>query len=167
MLSGLINWFKTAVSGKARLIIEYLLLAVLVAVAGYSVNSYVQIKGLSKSNADLNTKVGGLSGALDTVVKVNGTQQEAIDRLKGLRQTDAAALSGLKIELEQNGTKTTKVAAKVSQLEKNNAEAKKVMDTAVPRDLGCVREGPECPPASGSPNANGVASPARSATSAL
>jgi hypothetical protein len=154
MLSGLIDWFKTKVSGRARLIIEYLLLAVLVAVAGYSLNSYLQIKALSKSNAELNTKVGGLSGALDTVVGVNNDQQEAIERLKTLRQTDASAINGLKAELEQNGKKSSTVAAKVSQLEKNNAEAKKVMDAAVPRDLGCVREGPECPPASGSPNEN-------------
>lgn len=167
MLSALTNWFKTTVSGKARLIIEYVLLAVLVAVAGYSVNSYLQIKGLSKSNADLNTKVGGLNGALETVVGVNNDQQEAINRLKGLRQTDASALDGLKKELESNGTKTSKVAAKVSQLEKNNAEAKKVMDTAVPRALGCVREGPECPPASSGADKDGTVSPARSATSAL
>jgi hypothetical protein len=151
MLIGLIEWFKAKISGKARLFIDYLLIALLVAVAGYSVNSYLQIKSLNVSNDTLNTKVGSLAGAYDRVVDVNKDQQEAIDRLKELRQTDASALSGLREELSKNGKKTASVSAKVSQLEQNNGEAKKVLDTAVPRDLGCVRSGPECPaPASSS-----------------
>lgn len=150
MLKGLIDWFKAKVSGRARLIIEYVLLAILVAVAGYSVNSFVQIRSLNKSNAELNTKVGGLTGALETVVSVNADQQLAINKLKVLRTTDANAIDGLKSELEANGQKTATVATKVSQLEKNNGEAKKVLDTAIPRDLGCVRAGPECPAAASS-----------------
>jgi Tfp pilus assembly protein PilN len=167
MLSSLINWFKTKVSGKARLIIEYLLLGFLVAVAGYSVNSTLQIRSLLKSNDLLLTKQGQMQGDLDKVVDVNKGQQEAIDRLKGLRETDASALSGLRIALENNGTKTANVAAKVSQLEKNNAEAKQVMDTSVPRDLGCVREGPECPTPSNRSDKNGIVSPAGTTSSAM
>jgi hypothetical protein len=144
---GLFKGAATWVEGKGLLIIGYILVALLVAVAGYSVNSYVQIKTLQTSNLDLSSQLGGVAKDLSTVVKVNQTQQDAIDQLRDLRKTDASAIQGLQTELGAHGIDQTSVKAKVSQLEKNNATAKSVLDAAVPRDLGCVRNDEECPPA--------------------
>jgi len=50
---------------------------------------------------------------------------------------------------------------KVRQLEKTNADAKALLDTAVPPALGCVLDGRPCPGSSGDDTDGGAVSKAR------
>lgn len=147
-------------TGKARLIIEYSLIAAFVALAGWSVATWWinrdTVKGLTTQVTDLSGQLGGVSHDLAVQVQANKDQDDAIAELKRLRAIDSKALGELQGELAKADTKGDTVRRKLAELEKSNADAKALLDTAVPPALGCVLDGTPCPGAGGNdPNSGG------------
>jgi Flp pilus assembly pilin Flp len=148
------------VTSKARLIIEYALIAGFVALAGWSVATWwtnrETVSTLTNSVTDLSGRLGGVSHDLSAQVQANKDQDDAIAELKRLRGIDSKALGELQGELAKADTKGDTVRRKLAELEKSNADAKALLDTAVPAALGCVLDGTPCPgPGGHDPNGGG------------
>ncbi|MGE7137929.1 hypothetical protein ACQKIE_09910 [Luteibacter sp. NPDC031894] len=141
------------VTSKARLILEYGLIVAVVALGSWSVATWWQnratVQGLTERVTDLSGRLTGVSKDLGTAVAANKDQDDAIAELKRLRSIDSQALNELQGELAKADTKAATVRQKIAELEKTNADAKALLDTAVPPALGCVLDGAPCPGAAG------------------
>lgn len=143
-------------TSKARLIVEYGLILVIIILGVYGTVAYFRTKSLTASTLDLSQRLGSVKGTLDEQVDANKDQDKAIKELKRLREIDSKALDGLHTELDKADTKGEDLRAKIRQLEKTNADAKALLDTAVPPSVGCVLDGTPCPGAGGNdPNGGG------------
>lgn len=135
------------VRGKARLIIEYVLLAAFVSLAGFTISTWMQRRELAGRVTELSQTVGGLSGSLQQQVDINHQQDQAITELRRLRGLDSQALTGLQKELADAGKKGDNLRQRIAQLEKTNEQARALLDTPVPAELGCLLDGRPCPAA--------------------
>jgi len=149
------------VSGKARLIIEYALILAVVVLGVYGAMAYYRTKALTESTLSLSERLGTVSGTLDQQVKANADQDKAIADLARLRKIDSQALEDLHHELDKADTKGQALRDKLRQLEKTNADAKALLDTAVPPAVGCVLDDTPCPAAGGDKPNGGAGSPTR------
>ncbi|WP_051943780.1 MULTISPECIES: hypothetical protein [Luteibacter] len=155
-MTNLLSSGWSIVKDKARLIIEYVLILFIIVLGVYGTVAYFRTKALTESTLSLSEKLGRVSGTLDQQVQANADQDVAIADLARLRKIDSQALEGLHQELDKADTKGDTLRQKVRQLEKTNADAKALLDTAVPPALGCVLDGTPCP-GSGSDKPNGGA----------
>lgn len=141
------------VKSKARLVLEYALITGVVALGAWSVATWYQnretVKGLTTTVTDLSGRLGGVAADLKTTVAANKVQDDAIAELKRLRGIDSKALGELQGELAKADTRAATVRQKIAELEKSNADAKALLDTAVPPALGCVLDGTPCPGSAG------------------
>jgi cell division protein FtsL len=160
-MTNLLSSGWSLVKDKARLIIEYVLILIVIVLGVYGTVAYFRTKSLTTTTLSLSEKLGGLSGTLDQQVRANADQDRAIADLARLRRIDSQALEGLHNELDKADTKGDALRQKVRQLEKTNAAAKTLLDTAVPPALGCVLDGTPCPDAGGDKPDGGAAGPAR------
>ena len=149
------------VTDRARLIIEYALIVLIIVLGVYGTVAYFRTKSLTESTLDLSQRLGQVKGTLDQQVSANADQDKAIAELKRLRELDSKALDGLHHELESADTKGEDLRAKIRQLEKTNADAKALLDTAVPPSLGCVLDGTACAGTGGHDTNGGGTSPSR------
>lgn len=141
MLSSLLAIAK----GKSRLIIEYALILVIIVLGVYGTVAYFRTKALTDTTLNLSERLGKVSGTLDQQVQANADQDKAIADLSRLREIDSKALGDLHKELDKADTKGEALRDKVRQLEKTNADAKALLDTAVPPGVGCVLDDTPCP----------------------
>lgn len=160
-MANLLSSGRAWLAGKARLIIEYALIIALIVLGVYGTVAYHRTKTLTDTTLSLSEKLGGLSGTLDKQVQANADQDKAIADLARLRQIDSQALDGLHQELDKADAKGDAVQQKLRQLERTNAAAKTLLDTAVPPALGCVLDGTPCPDTGGHDPNGGQASPPR------
>ncbi|SEO76561.1 hypothetical protein SAMN02800692_2006 [Luteibacter sp. UNC138MFCol5.1] len=148
------------VTSKARLFLEYGLIIAVVALGSWSVATWWQnratVQGLTENVTDLSGRLGGVSHDLQAAVNANKDQDDAIAELKRLRAIDSKALNELQGELAKADTKGETVRRKLAELEKSNADAKALLDTAVPPALACVLDGSPCAgPAGDQPDRGG------------
>ncbi len=148
-------------TSKARLIVEYGLILVVIILGVYGTMAYFRTKSLTESTLDLSQRLGQVKGTLDQQVDTNKDQDKAIAELKRLRDLDSQALDGLHNELDKADTKGQTLRDKVRQLEKTNADAKALLDTAVPPAVGCVLDDTPCQGSSGHKPDSGAGSPSR------
>lgn len=148
LLSNAIAW----VTGNVRLVIEYALLAALVVVGGLAVSEKIHGLVLDKQVSDLQGQTGKQQDTINNLVDANGQQQQAIGQLQDMRDKDSHTIVGLQSDLKMFRVSAKSVSDKVSELEKNNARAKALMDVAVAPDIGCVLDGTPCPAAARSTN---------------
>ncbi len=148
LLSSAISW----VTGNARLVIEYALLALVVAVGAVAVTEKIHGLVLDKQVSDLQGQTGKQQDTINSLVDANGEQQRAIDQLQDMRDRDSHTIVGLQGDLKLFRVTAKSVSDKVSELEKNNARAKALMDVAVAPDIGCVLDGTPCPATARSAN---------------
>ncbi|URL59610.1 hypothetical protein IM816_05805 [Luteibacter flocculans] len=160
-MATLLSNARALVSGKARLIIEYALILAVVVLGVYGAMAYYRTKALTESTLSLSERLGTVSGTLDQQVKANADQDKAIADLARLRNIDSQALEDLHHELDKADTKGQALRDKLRQLEKTNADAKALLDTAVPPAVGCVLDDTPCPTAGGDQPNGGAGSPTR------
>jgi ABC-type transporter Mla subunit MlaD len=153
LLTKAMEWVKS----RSRLIIEYALIILFMVLGVYGTFAYFRARDLTKTTITLSEKLGTVSNTLDQQVQANKDQDVAIADLARLRQIDSKALEGLHQELDKADTKGETLRQKVRQLEKTNADAKALLDTAVPPALGCLLDGTPCP--GGNKPDSGEASP--------
>lgn len=132
------------IGARARLWIEYALIGVVVALAGYAVSSSLQRRQLTRTVNTLSEQLGSVSTTLSQQVQANHDQDAAIAALKDLRTTDSHALQGLQDRLGTYAKKDAVIRTKFAELERTNAAAKSLLDTAVPDAVGCVLDHRPC-----------------------
>jgi len=133
--------------GHVRLIIEYALLALVVALAGAVL--YGRIHAVQQ-DARISSLASDLNKAADTIgeqVAANQEQDAAIAKLNELRELDGKTIAALNRDLHQVGAQGAAMRQKLAQLEKHNAQAKALLDTPVPDAVGCVLDRRPCPAA--------------------
>lgn len=137
-----------------RLLIEYAMIAALVALAGLYVAQRIH-------SLQLDTQVQKLAGdaqLADSTIKVlaraNVDQDAAIASLKELRARDSKQIQSLQKDFRKTDAASLQVKAKLAALEETNAQAKSLLDTAVPDAVGCVLDGRACPATAGSIHAH-------------
>lgn len=134
------------VTSHVRLTIEYLLIAVTLMLAGTVLYNRTRI---AQAETRIVTLSGDLQGAAATVhqqAEANRQQDEAIAKLGQLRELDSQVITGLDSDLHKIGVRDRSIRDKLAKLEARNAQAKALLDTAVPADVGCVLDHlPTCP----------------------
>jgi hypothetical protein len=127
-----------------RLLIEYALIAALVACGGLLLYNRTRL-------AQQETAITGLQGdlkynrsELDQQVQINAGQDLAIQDLQDLRKKDARALVGLQGDLTDDRARAKSLRSKLDQLEANNAQAREILDVLVPANVGCVLDHRPC-----------------------
>lgn len=141
LLRNAIGWL----GGHVRLAIEYALIALLVSVSGFALWQWGHSQQQDKERAELASKVAAANGIIGSLVQDNHAQDQAIAALRELRAKDAKAITGLQRDNAHADRRSLSFKMKLDQLERNNARAKTLLDTAVPPDTGCVLDGRTCP----------------------
>lgn len=122
-------------SGKKRILIEYALIAVVIATAGLTVTMWAERFSLRKQLTTANQSLTTLRGRLNTVELVNSANQATIKELQDLRQTDSETLAGLVNDYNTLTERERIARRKVSDLEKRNEEVRTFLDQRLPDDL--------------------------------
>jgi hypothetical protein len=134
-------------TGHARLLIEYALIAAVVSLGGAFLYAKIHIAQQETQIAKFGDSLASASSTIKAQIAVNHQQDQAISTLKELRQRDSDAIVGLQADISKADTRGSQTRAKLDQLEKNNARAKVLLDTVVPDDVGCVLDHRPCPAA--------------------
>lgn len=133
------------VAGNYRLVIQYLLVAALITVCGFTLSLWFTKEAtetrLTLAESKLETadlQLATLSNQIEQAHQVNREQATEIERLEHLRQLDSAAFGemiGRFLEASRNDAELRSLVAK---LEKENASVKTYLDQRIPSELVCV-----------------------------
>lgn len=122
------------ITGKARLFVEYVLLALLVAAVASCVTLWMETKAQKHLLNDLRLKVSQNEAT-------NAAQEQTIAELSEARLRDAAATAGLIKDFEQLAKLDRSTQRKLKELERKNAAVRSYLDQPVPPELGCLLDG--------------------------
>jgi hypothetical protein len=128
------GWIKTlfgAVTGNVRLIVEYALIAIIIAVAAVAFTLWTQTH-------ELNAKNDTLLGRVSQVEIINQAQDATINDLQDLRKKDAEVMAGLVTDFKQLSQNDSAARKKLSELEKSNAKVRDYLDQPLPAELVCL-----------------------------
>lgn len=119
------------VAGNARLVIEYVLIALAIAGAATAIALWYRTNYLEARNDELRERVVN-------VEVINETQDKTISDLQALRQQDAAAMAGLVTDYAKLSKSDATARKKLSELEKQNANVRDYLDQPLPPELVCM-----------------------------
>jgi uncharacterized membrane-anchored protein YhcB (DUF1043 family) len=131
MLLNLVSDAWQYVVNKKRLIIEYVLIGVVLTLAGAALTLWLQQRALEDKLKETNKLVTSLEIA-------NQTQDATIDDLKVLRNKDAQALDGLLNDYKSLASNDAVVRSRLSTLEKSNATVHDYLSQPLPAELTCL-----------------------------
>ena len=136
MLSFLKNvpFLGTAISfvtGNARLAIEYVLIALVIAGAATAIALWYRTNYLEARNDELRERVVN-------VEVINEIQDKTISDLQALRQQDAAVMAWLVTDYAKLSKSDATARKKLSELEKQNANVRDYLDQPLPPELVCM-----------------------------
>lgn len=117
--------------GKARLIIEYVLIGMVIAIAATAFTLWVRANKLEIRNDELR-------GRVTTTELINQAQDETITELQALRTQDSLVITGLLTDYTRLNESDTKARKKLAQLEKENATVREYLDRPLPPELSCM-----------------------------
>lgn len=143
---------------KIRLWIEYGLVALVLAVAGFAVTIKLQSLRQETHISELSSQLEIASERIGVIASVNDAQEQVIMNLADQREVDGKAIVQL-MDSYQNLTIIDRNLRKaLAQLE-NNDEARTYLDIPVPGSVGCLFDG-TCGPGGDSPNKRSESKPA-------
>lgn len=128
------------VKGNARLVIEYVLIALIVTIAGFTATIWID---KLKTEVKLAETAGVLQTVKNTVTileDVADSQGNEITTLKNLRQIDSDALTALVDNMKKLAQKDSQVRARLQHLEDTNEVVRAYMDTPIPPDVACMHD---------------------------
>ena len=129
-----VPFLGTAISfvpSNARLIIEYVLIALAVAGAATAIALWYRTNYLEACNDELRKRVVNVEA-------INEAQDKTISDLQALRQQDAAAMAGLVTDYAKLSKSDATARKKLSKLEKQNANVRDYLDQPLPPELVCM-----------------------------
>lgn len=138
------------VTNKKRLIIEYGMLIVLIAVAGFSLALWVKGSATEERLHSVQGDLGTMQGRLNTVERVNQQHEQTITDLKQLRLQDSRALEDVLTTIKVVSETDTRVRNRLEELKKKNGQVSNFLDMDIPLDMQCVLDN-SCNPASPDP----------------
>lgn len=162
-------WIASALGffkNKKRLVIEYVLLAVLVAVAGFTFTMWLQKERTENALAKTQGELSTVQSRLTLVEAVNTQQEQTITDLKELRLEDAKALGGLLTDYKSLAENDARVRRRLSNLEQTNEAVRNYLNQPIPPELVCVLHG-TCETGNQDRAQGGKGSPAGSAGAAV
>lgn len=119
------------VTGNARLVIEYVLIALAIAGAATAIALWYRTNYLEARNDELRERVVN-------VEVINEAQDKTISDLQALRQQDAAVMAGLVTDYAKLSKSDAHARKKLSELEKQNANVRDYLDQPLPPELVCM-----------------------------
>lgn len=137
------------VLSHVRLVIEYAMIAAMVALAGLYVAQRIHGLQLDTQVQKLTSDAQLADGTIKVLAQANVDQDQAIASLKELRARDSRQMQSLQKDFKKTDAGTK---AKLAALEKTNAQAKSLLNAIVPDAVSCVFDGTPCPARSGSVN---------------
>ena len=122
------------ITGKARLFVEYVLLALLVAAVASCVTLWMETKSQKQQLHELRYRISQNEA-------LNERQSQTIAELSEARLRDAAATAGLIKDFEQLAKLDRSTQRKLKELERKNVAVRSYLDQPVPPELGCLLDG--------------------------
>ena len=119
------------VTGNARLVIEYVLIALAIAGAATAIALWYRTNYLEARNDELRERVVN-------VEVIKEAQDKTISDLQALRQQDAAVMAGLVTDYAKLSKSDATARKKLSELEKQNANVRDYLDQPLPPELVCM-----------------------------
>ncbi len=132
------NLLLSFFGNKVRLIIEYAMLALLLAVAGFSLALWLKNSQVEEHLVDVQKDLQGAEDRIKLVEGVAEGHEQTIKDLKTLRLEDNKTLEVVLTTLSDLSTKDNNVREELHKLETRNDKVASFMDTDVPLDLQCV-----------------------------
>lgn len=129
------------VRDKKRLMIEYVLIAVIIASAATVFTLWLQNRKQDDKLTTASQTIDGLKTRIQTVEFVNETQEQTIKTLNDLREQDALALGGLMTDYDRLSERDKSVQKQLAELEKNNAKVRSYLNQPLPPELRSLLEG--------------------------
>lgn len=129
------------VRDKKRLIIEYILIAVIVASAATVFTLWLQREKTENKLVEASQKIDGLKKRVHTVEQINATQDRTIKTLNELREQDATALGGLLNDYTRLSERDKSVQKQIAELEKNNEKVRSYLSQPLPPELRSLLTG--------------------------
>lgn len=134
-------WLASALAffeNKTRLVLEYVLIAVIVAVAGFTFTMWLSKERTEKSLLTTQNELQTVQQRLGAVESVNLQQQETIAELKELRFQDAQALMGLLTDYKVLANNDAHARNRLATLEQANETVRNYLNQRIPPDLACL-----------------------------
>lgn len=132
-----VPWLGTAwsfVTSKARLVIEYVLIAAVITLAGVTLTLWSQKNVTENKLVTVQQRL--------TAVELTRAQQDATIRdLTELRKQDAVALSGLIDDYKALTTSDQTTRRHLKELESSNETVRRYLSHPLPPDLACLLNG--------------------------
>lgn len=138
MMTAIFGKVMGFVTGKARLVIEYALIAAVVILCGVAVSLWGAKKSTEVTLAKTETRLGVTEGRMTTLESVNQAHEETIKELKDLRGQDAKALDGLLTDYKMLAESDSKVRTRLHSLETSNENVRNYLNLPVPAQLDCL-----------------------------
>lgn len=121
----------TFVKAKNRLVIEYVLIALLVTTAATTFTLWLQKAKTEQQLEVVQTRVG-------TLEAITEIQEATIGNLKELRYKDSIALDGLISDYKALAITDARVRHKLGELERTNETVRDYLALPIPADLACM-----------------------------
>lgn len=138
------NTVMTAVLGvfgpKARLIIEYVLIGLLLASLGMTVALYIGKLKQEQTVSNLTNQVQVLDGQVAGLENLNTLREQDIQELKQLRFLDADVLGKLVNEMTAISNRDHEFRAALGRLEASDESVRSYLNSPVPPQLRCMLE---------------------------
>lgn len=138
-LGSLLNWAKSSVvpfvTQKHRLVIEYALLAIVIASATLALTIWFQRERVESKLGDARVRIENLKGRVAKVEQINQIQDGTIQQLETLRLRDQQALTGLNEDYSALAGRDAAVSKRIAELEKQNEAVRAYLDQPVPAEL--------------------------------
>lgn len=125
------------VTGNMRTVIEYALVALLMAIGGTALTLWFKTKALE-------TKADALQHNLTLEQTVNNYQTQAIRDYQDLRSRDAKAMETIVKGMDVLASKNATHKQKLATLEKNNELVREAINAPVPSALNCLYNPSTC-----------------------
>ena len=123
---------------KTRLVIEYALIGLIVAAAGFTFSMWLSKERTEKSLLTTQNELQTVQQRLGAVESVNQLQEATIGELKELRLQDARALTGLLTDYKVLADNDARARNRLSTLEKSNETVRNYLNYRIPPDLACL-----------------------------
>lgn len=151
---------------KSRLVIEYALIAVIVAAAGFTFSMWLSKERTEKSLLTTQNELQAVLQRLGAVESVNQQQEATIGELKELRLQDAQALTGLLTDYKVLADNDARARNRLAILEKSNETVRNYLNQRIPPDLACLLNN-TCDTGNPSSDKGGAGSTSRGAGAAV
>jgi len=126
------------IKNKARLYIEYTLIALLVVTAGVTLTLWLQKETVKRDLLETKVELVQVENRLTTSEQINKVQQRHITELQNLRETDALAIAGLLTDFKSSTQAAVTAKRRLEQVEKKDATVKSYLDNPIPNGLACL-----------------------------